>query len=667
VTDAVLPGGVNQLMSDTTLSGERHVLELIATGGPLPAVLDAICALIEDPPRLRASVYLLDRDARTMSFVAGPAVPEPWRAATRSFPVTPAAGACGAALSAREPVVVDNVQTSPLYSPDWRDAARASGIVAVWSSPFFATDGRRLGTFALVGTIPWSPGEEQRRRVSRAAYLAGIAVELHQTEASIRESEQRFSTAFYAGPAAMAIAGFEDKRFRYVNDKFLDLWGRSRAEVVGRTSMELGLWIDPDDRAAIWRAIEEPGGVHEFEVKGRGRTGTIDLLLWAQRIQILGEPCVLWIAGDITERKHAEAALAQSARLLRVVLDSLPVGVAVVNAAGDIVLTNPASLQIWAMTITDGRERWERSKGWWLATGRPVAPTEWASIRALKHGEASISEMLEIEAADGVRRIIENSAVPIRDDAGVVTGAVIVNADISARHKAERELHESLAQLRALTGRLMRAQDDERRRIAQMLHETTAQDLAALKMQLGSLTRSELVMSDQGRAAVRESIELAERSMASIRTLSYLLHPPFLDEAGVVSALRWYAEGFSKRSGIAVDLDLPPGFPRLPRDIETALFRVVQEALMNIHRHADSPSAAIRLHLRGQELTLEVEDSGHGMPDSLTQLPAGGGALGVGVAGMRERLQQLGGVLDIESSPRGTIVRARVPVAGSES
>jgi two-component system NarL family sensor kinase len=652
-------------MSDTVLSGERHVLELIATGRPLTAVLDAICELIEDPPRVSASVYVLDRDGRTLSFAAGPFVPEPWRVATKSFPVTPTSGACGAALNTREPVVVDSLQASPLYSPDWRDEARVSGIVAAWSSPFFATDGRRLGTLALVSRSPWHPQDEERRRVSRAAYLAGIAVELHQTEEAVRESEQRFSTAFYAGPASMAIVGFDDRRFRYVNDKFLDLWGVSRAEVLGHTSVDLGFWMDTRDRETMWRAIEADGGIHDFEVHAHGRAGEIDLLLWAERIQILGERCVLAIACDITERKRAEAALAQSERLLRVVVDALPVGVVVVNTAGNIVLSNPASQQIWASTITDGRERWAKSKGWWLATGRPVQ--EWASIRALKRGEASLGEQLEIEARDGVRKIIENSAVPIHDDAGAVTGAVIVNADISLRHKAERELHESLAELRALTGRLMRAQDDERRRIAQMLHETTAQDLAALKMQLASLTRSE-TMSEHARAAVKESIELAERSMTSIRTLSYLLHPPFLDEAGLVSALRWYSEGFSKRSGITVDLDLPPAFPRLPQDVETALFRVVQEALINIHRHADSRSAAIRLNVRGPELILEIEDHGRGMSsEPLARLPAGGGGLGVGVAGMRERLQQLGGALDVESSPHGTTVRARVPMAGSAS
>jgi hypothetical protein len=207
---------------------------------------------------------------------------------------------------------------------------------------------------------------------------------------------------------------------------------------------------------------------------------------------------------------------------------------------------------------------------------------------------------------------------------------VIVNEDISARATAEHERNDALNQMRTLTGRLMRAQDDERRRIAQMLHETTAQDLAALKMHLARLTRTGVGLSDADRAALTESIDLAERSMTGIRTLSYLLYPPFLDETGLLSALRWYASGFAERSGIKVDLDLPSTFERLPQEVETTLFRVVQEALINIHHHAESPIALIRLRVDGRRLTIQIGDRGRGMPsDLIAQLPTGGGALGL--------------------------------------
>jgi signal transduction histidine kinase len=169
-------------------------------------------------------------------------------------------------------------------------------------------------------------------------------------------------------------------------------------------------------------------------------------------------------------------------------------------------------------------------------------------------------------------------------------------------------------------------------------------------------------LSDTDRDALAESILLADQSMIEIRTLSYLLHPPFLDETGLLSALKWYAAGFAERSGINLTLDLPDSLERLPLDTETALFRIVQESLINIHRHAGSERADIRLRRTADVLVLEIQDRGRGILDaSLTHIISGEGA-GVGIAGMRERIEQLGGRLEIASSDKGTTVRARLPL-----
>jgi len=370
------------------------------------------------------------------------------------------------------------------------------------------------------------------------------------------------------------------------------------------------------------------------------------------------------LASIAVERRQAEEALRRSEQLFRLVLEAIPVAVAVIDPAGDVIIDNPASMRIWGGTvIRSAQERYTKSKAWWHDTGKRIEPDEWASVRARVKGETSIAEVIDIEAYDGVRKIIQNSAVPIRDEHQAIVGAVVVNEEISARKAAERDLEASVTQMQTLATRLMHAQDDERRHIAQMLHETTAQDLAALKMLLARLNRTSGRLSDADRALLDESVELAERSMSGVRTLSYLLHPPLLDETGLPSAVRWYAEGFAARSGIAVDLDLPQTFERLPRDVETTLFRVVQEALINIHRHAQSPTAHIHLRTDGDRLMLEIRDGGRGMAAELVaRLTADGGAFGVGIAGMRQRLKQLAGTLDIESSDRGTIVRAVVPL-----
>ena len=259
---------------------------------------------------------------------------------------------------------------------------------------------------------------------------------------------------------------------------------------------------------------------------------------------------------------------------------------------------------------------------------------------------------------DGTVKHIHYVGHPVVSARGELLKCIGTVADITARKQAEEKLNASLGLSRALAARLLRVQDEERRRIARQLHETTAQDLAALKMNLAALERQGSLSGAQDRALLEESAALATRAMEHIRVLSYLLHPPLLDEAGLDSALRWYVQGFAERSGIDVRLAIPEDFGRLPQDIEMTLFRSVQESLINIHRHAKSPTAEIRLQRASGAVVLEVQDWGRGMPS------VGGGrsAQGVGIAGMRERVQQLGGELRIDSGPAGTTVRAELPL-----
>jgi len=239
------------------------------------------------------------------------------------------------------------------------------------------------------------------------------------------------------------------------------------------------------------------------------------------------------------------------------------------------------------------------------------------------------------------------------------------------------DLKRGADELRKLTVQLLATQDGERRRIARDLHDSTVQDLAAVQLNIDRALRLAPNIVDPARSALQESRQLVEQSQREIRTLSYLLHPPMLDEAGLPSALRWYVEGFSKRSGISVVLQVSPELHkrRLPTEVETALFRVVQEGLSNVHRHSGSSTARIRLkweHSRAsgkQFIALEIADEGRGILAKAEPVFAGGGlgsreapALGVGLAGMRERVRQLGGRLDIASNESGMSARAIVPL-----
>jgi signal transduction histidine kinase len=216
--------------------------------------------------------------------------------------------------------------------------------------------------------------------------------------------------------------------------------------------------------------------------------------------------------------------------------------------------------------------------------------------------------------------------------------------------------------LRELSARLMQLQDDERRRIARELHDSVGQLLAALAMNL-STVRSDVERLTETAAMLSDSEALVKDMSAEVRTISHLLHPPLLDEAGLLSALRWYVEGFSQRSRIKVDLDLPDNFGRLPGEMETAIFRVVQECLTNIHRHSGSPVAKIKLRRHEDDVRVQIEDKGRGIPPEKQEEMTTSGKVGVGIRGMRERIRQLRGTLEVESNGSGTLIKVQLPVA----
>jgi signal transduction histidine kinase len=233
----------------------------------------------------------------------------------------------------------------------------------------------------------------------------------------------------------------------------------------------------------------------------------------------------------------------------------------------------------------------------------------------------------------------------------------LLTRELDAREQAERTVRESEKSLRSLAGRLLQLQDEERRRFSRELHDSLGQYLAAVKMNLDMFSNSQ--PTDK---LLSEAIHLLDQSIAETRTISHLLHPPLLDEAGFASAARWYVEGFAQRSGIEVKVDLPADVGRLPRPIELGLFRVLQESLTNIHRHSGSSKAEVALRLFPDKVTLEVKDYGRGIPwELLRNFQAKGTSSGVGLAGMRERLHELGGQLDIRNG-NGTLISVTMPL-----
>jgi PAS domain S-box-containing protein len=377
----------------------------------------------------------------------------------------------------------------------------------------------------------WEYNNSLRKEGVSSPIVRGIAhdvTEQKRAEEALRRSEEKFSKAFHSSPVEMFVTTLEEGRFIDVNESVERNIGYTRDEMIGRTSLELGLWINPTERAAIVEEIKKNGRIVNREIQIRSKSGEIEIKLYSAELLKIGrEQCLLGVCEDITDRKKSEE------------------------------------------------------------------------------------------------------------------------------------------ELQRLSGQLLRLHDEERRNIARDLHDNTGQGLVALATFLGQF-RSLIPSSNRKlRKLLSECQALTDQCLREVRTLSYLLHPPLLDETGLEDAIHHYVQGLTKRSGIQVELEVPSNFGRIPRDVELALFRVVQEGLTNIQRHSGGLQARIRINRNPEMVTLEVIDQGReiGGPER-KQTEAFPLEAGVGISSMRERVKQIGGSLDIESSSRGTTVRVVVPVDG---
>jgi PAS domain S-box-containing protein len=493
-------------------------------------------------------------------------------------------------------------------------------------------------------------------------------------EEALRQSEERYRSV--VEDQTEVIGRFNaDGTFTFVNDVFCRFFGKTRHELLDGTWRPRALAEDVPRVEQELRAMSPAHPVVVIENRVYSGSGQVRWMQFVNRGFYDTQGRLVEIQGvgrDVTDRKQIEASLRESEAAARGRADELAAMLAATPAITFLahdrecrrMSSSRAALRL--LRLPDGAnssksappgERPETFRA--MKNGRELRPEELPVQLAVATGQAVKNFELTLAFHDGTARDIVGDAVPLFDAEGKVRGAVGAFLDITDRKQAEQAL-------RDLSGRLLRSQDEERRRIARELHDTTAQGLAALLMNLSLVKASAPGMNDKTRQILADTVSLAEQSTRELRTVSYLLHPPMLDELGLAGAMRDYADGFARRSGLRVDLELPPDLEGLPRDTALALFRVMQEALANVRRHSGSRTASIRLARTATELQLEVRDQGQGMA-AARKLSAGdppGGGLGVGVPGMRERMRQLGGRLEIESNNRGTCVIAIAPVTG---
>lgn len=381
------------------------------------------------------------------------------------------------------------------------------------------------------------------------------------------------------------------------------------------------------------------------------------------------------VARDITERNRLAAVLRHQEARLRAAFSQTYSFFVLLTLDGAIIDVNRAAIEAAGCTREEliGRKFWEP---WWSPLPNEVAILK-DSVAKAARGE-QIREECYFCLPDGSLRFADRSLNPVIDDAGNIVMIVATGLDMTEQKELRERLEghvrlrtleleeknqallEQAETVRELSGRLLRTQDEERRRIARELHDSSGQILAAMQMNLTPLEEEARNLSPEFAAGIRQTVELVEELSKELRTVSYLLHPPLLDEAGLPSALRWYVEGFAERSKIEVQLELAPNLGRLPSDMEMTIFRIVQECLTNIHRHSGGERANIRLDRSAEEVCLQIRDNGQGMPPSNDgRSGAQTARSGVGIQGMRERVKQFGGRFEIQSNKNGTSVTAR--------
>lgn len=353
------------------------------------------------------------------------------------------------------------------------------------------------------------------------------------------------------------------------------------------------------------------------------------------------------IARDITERKQAE----QSRNLLAAIVDSSDDAIVSKNLDGIIISWNKSAERIFGYTA-------EEAIGQHIMLVIP--PDHYAEedhiLACLRRGERIDHFQTVRRRKDGTLIDVSVTISPVYDSSGHVIGASKVARDITAQKQAAEK-----GRVADEAVRLMKAQNEERRRIAREFHDSAGQTLTVLGLSLAQMIqKAEGIAPDLVKDG-REVEKVVQQLHREIRTTSYLLHPPLLDEAGLGSALNWYVQGLTERSRMKIDLNISDDFGRLPADMELAIFRVVQECLTNIHRHAESKTAFIRIARGDGSVCIEVRDEGKGIsPERLSEIESRGS--GVGIAGIRERVRQFGGEMKIQSDGFGTTVYAMAPL-----
>jgi PAS domain S-box-containing protein len=550
----------------------------------------------------------------------------------------------------------------------------------------------------LDGTLGWTlsravPILDEKGEIVEWFGTASDVTARKQAEETLRQERERFDVVAEAAQVGFWFCDLPFDKLVWDERVKEHFWLAPDADVTIGAFYER---IHPDDRERTRQAIEESIGrdtPYDIEYRTVSPDGGEKWIRATGRTfyDAAGRPQSFdGLTFDITQRKRAEErerqmtaeAIAATAKF-RAVFEQTTVFAGIMTKDGIVVEANRMCLDACGYRAEEvlGRQFWET--GWWRNSKEARDKIRAATPLAAKG--TPYREILEYSWADGTKRLVDFALYPIVDDKGEILFLHPTGVDITDLKRAEenaRKLAETLEaevrartseledrnadvlrqseQLRNLSRSLLQTQDEERRHIARELHDSAGQTLTVLGLSLAQMAEDAKKTAPELGQQAQGIQELVQQLHQEIRTTSYLLHPPLLDEAGLSSALNWYVQGIVERSGLEIGLSIAEDFGRLPRDMELVVFRLVQECLTNIHRHSGSKTASIRVARGPDEITVDVRDQGRGMSlQRLAEIQSGGS--GVGIRGMRERLRQFEGRLTISSDGTGTECSVSIP------
>ncbi len=500
--------------------------------------------------------------------------------------------------------------------------------------------------------------ERTRELAETNEELRTLIAERQRVEESLRESEERFSKAFRSSPITHFIVRLADGCFLDVNHAFSQMFGYEHAEVIGRTVLDLGLWVNPQERQTLMQELYEARAVRNYQTRVRTKSGDIlDVVFFMELIELDGQQCFLATSYDVTERKRVEEALQETNSKLELILSASPLPILGTDADGRIITWNEAAERLFGWTE-------EEAVGHMCPTIPPGEEQDYLTlIHSVIQGEAHLGLVRSRQKKSGALLTCNISAAPQRNGRSEPIGITFIVEDITERKRAEEHIRATTEQLRALSASLQSAREEEGARIARELHDELGSALTSLKWDLEGVEK--LFSEAAGQtdpSTLREKVEgmtgLIDATINTVKRISSELRPSILDDLGLVEAIEWQAQKFEARTGTICRCDSFVEDIDLSRQQATSLFHILREALTNILRHAQATRVNITLGEEEGELFLRVRDNGRGILEEERT-----GSRSMGLIGMRERALLIGGKIEITGvAGKGTVLTVRVPL-----